>query len=441
MGPLLLVSRSDLSSDADGREGDSEMNKQPFMFGNIMRISLAAGLLWFCCAGCAQNDSMVYKVGSPSVNRVSYPPVSLADRSRYIDTAEGPNNSWRSGGAGNFSSNDRQNSQGVSQQRWLGGSGSTTFRSPGDGGYGSYHIGVGDLVQISINQLLEPDRQEVLVCEVDHMGNVYLPVLSEVPASGMTPQQLQEQLIGRLAQQFIRNPQVDVSMKDCRSKKVLVLGNVRRPGPVALQTDVTSLLKVIGSAGGIGNDSAPDIEILRGAYGPSGAAGGSDLSGSAYQRELVPISTLFAEDGVRVDPVIYPGDVVKVQTGTDGYVYLSGEVTQPGAKPFRRPLSILQAVSTAGGLTKNAKDKECKIIRLDANGEEKVIIVDLPKVHKGQERNFILARNDTIIVPIDPVKKFFNDLDSLFKRGIATGVRLQYDAGSEMGIPSSGGGF
>jgi hypothetical protein len=42
-------------------------------------------------------------------------------------------------------------------------------------------------------------------------------------------------------------------------------------------------------------------------------------------------------------------------------------------------------------------------------------------------------------MPVDPVKKFFNNLDDMFKRGVYTGVRMQYDAGADVGMPTGGG--
>ena len=161
---------------------------------------------------------------------------------------------------------------------------------------------------------------------------------------------------------------------------------------------------------------------------------------------MVSVRRLFSEEGAgRINPTIYPGDVIKIRPADEGYVYFSGEVENPGAKTFRRPLTILQAVSCAGGTTNIAAEKKCKIIRRNENGIEKEIIVDLKKINEGKQENLILARNDTIIVPVDPTKKFFDDIDKMFRRGVNAGVSMTYDAAAEMGIPSGGttgmGGF
>ena len=196
-------------------------------------------------------------------------------------------------------------------------------------------------------------------------------------------------------------------------------------------SDLSTLLDVLSMAGGVSGNVAPNIEILRGAY--NGASGPSDnMSPKGYRSELIPVSKLFAEDGhSQVNPVIYPGDVVKVRSLSDGYIYISGEVGKPGSSEFRRPLTILQAVSCAGGASPIAAEDKCKIIRRDVEGRESEIIVDLQKIRSGKDKNLLLACNDTILVPVDPVKKFFNDVANLFQMGVRTGVDVTYDAGEK----------
>ena len=111
---------------------------------------------------------------------------------------------------------------------------------------------------------------------------------------------------------------------------------------------------------------------------------------------------------------------------------------EPGARTFYRPMTILQAVTSAGGATKVAADKKCKIIRRNIDGSEKEITVDLDKIRSGKEENLLLAQNDTVIVPLHPVKKFFEDINQMFKRGMNAGVSVTYDAAETMGIPSGG---
>lgn len=320
-------------------------------------------------------------------------------------------------------------------------------RAPDQSACDNYHIGVGDVLQVKIYQLLDLNREEVIVQKVDRQGQIYLPLINHVQVAGLTCDQVRSELLLHLGQEYIREPRVDVSIKEYASKEVLVLGAVAHPGQVVLQSDRATLLDVIGYAGGLAPTAAPDIEILRASYNPgfpqnpnrlASAIGQGSAREPYYPRLIVPAVKVFAEGGDQINPLIYPGDVVKVPNQAEGVVFLAGEVRQPGAKEFRRPLNVLQAITCAGGTTRIANEKKCKIIRRTPEGREKFLMVDLEKIQKGQQSNVLLAQNDTILVPVCPTKKFFNDLDNFIRRGINAGVDVTYDAGMDMGIPTRG---
>lgn len=313
-----------------------------------------------------------------------------------------------------------------------------------------YHLGTGDELEIRVQQLMDPEEESIQRVTINQQGKIYLPILNMVPASGTTVSQLRQDLTQHLGKEYIRNPEVDVKVITYRSKEIIILGMVQQPGSVYLQTDNAALLDVIGLAGGIKDGAAPNIEILRGAFNPS-AGRHQNLETSKWEqpglqenfhRDIVPISQLFAEEGSQIHPIIYPGDVVKLRKATEGYIYVSGQVMQPGAKPFRRPLTVLQAISTAGGFNKIAEESECKIIRQTPQGEELVFYVDVTKIESGEHRNLELAQNDLVMVPIDPEVKFWSDVASFFHTGVRAGVDMSYNAASDAGIPNNGiGGF
>lgn len=79
-------------------------------------------------------------------------------------------------------------------------------------------------------------------------------------------------------------------------------------------------------------------------------------------------------------------------------VYFLGEVSSQGAVPFARPIRLLQALATVGGLTEFAKN-EIWILR-EENGEERRIRIDYRRLAAGDERqeNMLLLPGDTVIV-------------------------------------------
>lgn len=302
-----------------------------------------------------------------------------------------------------------------------------------------YHLGPGDELEIQVWQLLELDQANVQRPKIDDQGQIYLTVLNKVQAEGLTVEQLRQHLAERLIKEYIKNPEISVTVTKYHSKEVVVLGSVRKPGAVYLRTDNASLLDVISLADGITNNAAPNIEILRGAGSADPATWNSSEPQTYFHRDVVPVSRLYAEGGSQNNPVIYPGDVVRINNSEEGFVYVSGEVTQPGTKPYRRPLGIMQAITSSGGLNTIAEGKEVKIVRRLSNGHEQTIMVDLEKVQSGEHRNIQLAQNDLVVVPFNPDKKFWHDLGSFFRMGVNTGVTVGYDAAR--GQPSGGSSF
>ena len=80
-------------------------------------------------------------------------------------------------------------------------------------------------------------------------GKISLPVLKDVTASGLTPQQLAES-VASAAAKYIRDTDVTVIVKEVRSRKVFVVGEVAKPGSFQLGSDMT-VLQALAEAGGL----------------------------------------------------------------------------------------------------------------------------------------------------------------------------------------------
>jgi polysaccharide export outer membrane protein len=78
---------------------------------------------------------------------------------------------------------------------------------------------------------------------------VSVPLLGDVQASGMTPLQLADQISTKL-KKYIQDPNVSVVLTQINSKKVYLLGEVAKKGPMEMTPGMT-LLEAISSAGGL----------------------------------------------------------------------------------------------------------------------------------------------------------------------------------------------
>jgi polysaccharide biosynthesis/export protein len=106
-----------------------------------------------------------------------------------------------------------------------------------------YEIGEQDILKIGVDGL--DDLTQVVIVQPD--GTFQFPLIGRVKASGLTPKQLEKKMALLLARGFVRNPQVTVVVQEYRSKTVLVLGEVARPGSYPLSGTQT-LMDVLARA-------------------------------------------------------------------------------------------------------------------------------------------------------------------------------------------------
>lgn len=80
-------------------------------------------------------------------------------------------------------------------------------------------------------------------------GSVDIPYVGRITAAGLRPGDLQQLITKRLQDGYIRQPQVSVMVKEWNSRKISVLGQVQKPGPVSYFPRMT-IVDAIAAAGG-----------------------------------------------------------------------------------------------------------------------------------------------------------------------------------------------
>jgi len=121
-----------------------------------------------------------------------------------------------------------------------------------------YVIGTDDLLSVSFWR--EKELSTDVVVRPD--GKITLPLINDVYAAGLTPDQLREKVLTEAAR-YLEDPSPTVVVKQINSRKVFITGEVFKPGPYAL-TAPTSVLQLIAMAGGLQEFAQKkDIMILR----------------------------------------------------------------------------------------------------------------------------------------------------------------------------------
>lgn len=108
----------------------------------------------------------------------------------------------------------------------------------------NYVIGAQDVLDINVWK--EPDVSRVVPVRPD--GKISLPLLNDVQAAGLTPDQLAAKVTEDL-KKYVTNPQVTVIVTMINSQRVYILGEVTRPGAFPLLPGM-SVLQALSSAGG-----------------------------------------------------------------------------------------------------------------------------------------------------------------------------------------------
>jgi polysaccharide export outer membrane protein len=108
-----------------------------------------------------------------------------------------------------------------------------------------YIIGPGDVLGVVFWREKELSGDVAVLPD----GRITLPLINEIPAAGLTPEQLRTQLV-EAARQFVTDPTATVVVRQVNSRRVFVTGMVAKPGQYPLYQTMT-VLQLIATAGGL----------------------------------------------------------------------------------------------------------------------------------------------------------------------------------------------
>ena len=247
---------------------------------------------------------------------------------------------------------------------------------------------------------------------VDPSGMLDFPFLGRVKASGLSPAELERKLITLLSDGYLKRPQVSVSVKQFKSHRVFVTGEVEKPGPYGLRPD-RSLSTLLQDVGDLTPNVGHEVIVVRAPppapWGPPPAeatppqpapaavppAGEEGSNGSQREDEDEDEARAAPEPTPAPTPTplaraLYPGEVpgsqifrlnlrdirsgypdkdMQLQVGDTVYLpkaaqfYVSGHVAKPGAYRYEEGLTVFQALALAGNPTERGSNK-VKLVRL-----------------------------------------------------------------------------
>lgn len=243
-----------------------------------------------------------------------------------------------------------------------------------------YKIGARDLLEVRVFNIDEFDSN----VRVSEAGTISLPLIGDLQAAGLTRAGL-EAAIEEALTRFVNEPQVSVFVREYQSQRFSVIGAVRTPGPYDM-VGRTTLLEAISMAGGINHaDAAGQITVLR-----------AGLTGAPIQIEL---DALLNQGNLAYNIEVSGGDTINVVPKRSYFIYVYGQVRQPGSYELREEVTLMQAISMGGGVSDRAQKKKVRILRRKPDGTQDLIEVNLEEIEDGKKPDFPILPNDVIIVP------------------------------------------
>lgn len=292
-----------------------------------------------------------------------------------------------------------------------------------------YPVGPGDVLSVTVAGMDELREQSV---RVGADGVIVLPLVGTIQAAGLTEEEVRREVQRRLEADYMHNPQVQLFVKEYRSRQVAVVGAVAKPGLYGLASGVETILDMVSQAGGVTDDAASYLNFLPAESLAAGKAQeiastmpmyiGSTGMPSIGQTDPIPIALRsLAREGTQpyLALPVRPGDVIMVPSGGD--VMIDGWVERPGSYKVTRDLTVLGAVAAAGGALYAADTRLVKVIRQGQGGEKIFFIADLESIKAGQQPDIPIEGGDVIQVPSSTAKMvpygFYKFVTSIFNVG------------------------
>lgn len=240
----------------------------------------------------------------------------------------------------------------------------------------SSHLGPGDALDIQVFGLPELTQ----AARVNSAGNLDLPLIGIVPVSNLTIEEARAAIEKKLHDGgFVNEPFVTVTPRDLPSQLVTVMGEVAKPGSYPV-TD--SLAELIAAAGGESLRAGHWVQVIP----------------KADPDHPIKVHFDFDNPLAKDSKVnLQPGDTVVVSRAD--VVYVVGDVGRSAQILVDNDtITVMQAVSLAGGLSSTASANKARILRT-TSGKIEEIPVPLKPIMTAKADDVLMKPNDILFVP------------------------------------------
>lgn len=291
-----------------------------------------------------------------------------------------------------------------------------------------FTLGPGDRLELEI--IGEPASRTATVVAPD--GKLYFNLLPGIDVWGLTISQAKAKLESELAKYVRQQPQVSVVLRGVESKRIWMLGRVSAPGVYAMAQPMT-LLEAISMAGGT---------LSLTSYRDQEAAGvGEELADLPHsfvlrqgKRLPVDFQRLLVRGDLSQNIYLQPDDFVYFPGATAKEVYVLGAVTQARPVPYRKGLTVVQAIASAYGTLQGAYLGHVTVVRGSLSNPQ-MAVVDYRKAIRGEAPDLPLEPRDIVYVPFSPYRYLYRYVQLAIQTFVSSAA---INAGTRAVNPSPG---
>lgn len=235
--------------------------------------------------------------------------------------------------------------------------------------------------------LITTETEEFEGLVVDERGMLHVPLAGDV-AVGDTDITTAEQRVEEALSQYVQDARASLVVEEPDGHLATVVGAVAEPGRIPV-TPGMRLADLLAAAGGASRSDEDGIAISSG-----------DLGGARLVRDgrTLPVSVEIALSGdPRHNVRIRPGDTLYVPADLDRLISVLGQVDGPRIIAFRTGMRLTQALSLAGGVTRDGNWGDVRVIRGDP-ASPRVYSTSVADIVDGNAHDVVLAPGDIVYV-------------------------------------------
>jgi protein involved in polysaccharide export with SLBB domain len=127
-----------------------------------------------------------------------------------------------------------------------------------------FHIHPGDMLDVTVSDLIGENAYYPVPTRVMEDGTVRLPLVGGVTLAGLSIPGAEQAIFAAYSSQgMLKKPQVTVALRETRKVRVYVLGAVNKPGLVELNATEADLLSALVNSGGLNQEAGTVVEVRR----------------------------------------------------------------------------------------------------------------------------------------------------------------------------------